>query len=459
MNLRYVPLLATSALHQAISDPVDLLNKVSLKAVHRMVLPNRPVTPLTGRNRADFGLEFANSLEQGREFNGRVLKVLTNSLPHSKAGYAVRSHELLKALNRRGVQASAITRVGYPVVIGNFPSSSLEIVDGIEYRRILPDYFPSRMSRFVRCYASAILKESIIRDVTVLHTTTPWINAVATSWAAEAAGIPWIYEVRGEPESTWLAASKNGNRACATDLYLANRNKETEAMQAASAVVVLGEASRRDLEMRGVENPLVIRNSISEDHLNEAVSSRRAQKNLGLPQGRYVGAISSLVSYEGFDYLIRSLDHLPSDVRVLLVGSGPAMADLRKIARKMRLDHRVVFAGWQNLEQIGLWYSALDVFVIPRRAARVTEVVTPVKGLRAQAQGIPIVCSDLPALREVTGGEAFYVEPENPIALADAIIRALERGRSASRHAQNTTWKKCAEELITLYARLTSLGP
>ena len=45
--------------------------------------------------------------------------------------------------------------------------------------------------------------------------------------------------------------------------------------------------------------------------------------------------------------------------------------------------------------------------------------------IRDRALGIPVVASDLPALREVTGGYAVFVEPEEPIALAKGILNAL----------------------------------
>lgn len=453
--IRYLPLLASCVLYQTVVDPLDSANKICLRAVGKRLWSSRPMSPLAGRNPKDFELPISKGLVSEKPFNGRVLHILTNSFPHSRGGYAVRSHELLTAQNESGIISSAITRVGYPLSIGRFPSSRIEKVGEVEYARILPRLFPWKLEKQVQLQTEAIVDQALSIDAGILHTTTPWINAVATSRAAEYLRIPWVYEVRGEPEATWAANKSNESEARLSNFYVKTRNKETEAMRAASGVVVLSETSGSDVEKRGVRNPVVVPNSISQAHLNEAIPSKQAQKALGLPEARYIGAVSSLVDYEGFDILIRSLEYLPEDIHVLLVGTGAAMSDLRSLASQLRIEDRVHFAGWQAPNLIGPWYSALEVFVMPRKKLRVAEIVTPVKGLRAQAQGIPIVCSDLPAMREVTGGEAFYAEPGNAISLAEATVQALALGRVPSDHAQRTTWNQGAADLARLYSRLS----
>ena len=220
-------------------------------------------------------------------------------------------------------------------------------------------------------------------------------------------------------------------------------------------MVVLSEHARQDVAGRAVSTPIsVIPNCIPESTLHEAIPAATARAKLGLDGPRYVGAVSSLVSYEGFDDLIRAMPYLPADVKLLLVGQGASTAQLVALAREEGLEGRVHFAGWKSPEEAGLWYSALDVFVVPRKDTRVTRVVTPMKALRAQAQGIPVVASDLPALREVTGGEATYVPAGNPQALADGIHRALSLPRTPSAHAQHRTWASAAAAYEDLYSQL-----
>lgn len=46
---------------------------------------------------------------------------LNNSLPHTHSGYTEPTHNLLKAFKAQGVDLHAVTRLGYPVVVGKIP--------------------------------------------------------------------------------------------------------------------------------------------------------------------------------------------------------------------------------------------------------------------------------------------------------------------------------------------------
>src|SRR5699024_10928314 len=64
-----------------------------------------------------------------------ALHVLTNSLPHTRSGYAYRSHAILTTLQDAGHRVAAATRPSYPVTIGRVSSGPVETVDGIDYLR------------------------------------------------------------------------------------------------------------------------------------------------------------------------------------------------------------------------------------------------------------------------------------------------------------------------------------
>lgn len=453
--MKAASLFFSSMAYQLARDPNDLANKVSVRVRGQAMKSHATFAPLGGSRKRDFDIPILTSSSSAPLGEERVLQVLTNSLPFSHGGYAHRSHELLRALNSGGFDASAITRLGYPAVIGHWPSSETDVIDNVEYSRALPMWHPLSFSRSIRVQAGLIVEEAIRRRAGVLHTTTPWPNAAATSLAAHTLGIPWVYEVRGEPESTWAAAQPHPEEAMASAFYQSSKSKETEAMIAAAGVVVLSSVSLRDVRSRGVDTAHIVPNAVREAELSRAIPSEDAQAKLGLGPGPYIGAVSSIVDYEGFDSVIYALPYLPEGVKALFVGDGSALPSLKELAAEQGVADRVVFAGRQEPEAITEWYSALDVFVAPRKDTRVTRVVTPMKTQRAQSFGIPVVCSDLPALREVTGGEAFYVPPDKPRALADTVLRALDRGRETTARLQISTWEMGASRLIEMYRDLS----
>ncbi|PKW12577.1 glycosyltransferase family 4 protein [Saccharopolyspora spinosa] len=74
--------------------------------------------------------------------------------------------------------------------------------------------------------------------------------------------------------------------------------------------------------------------------------------------------------------------------------------------------------------------------------------------LEALACGTPLVCSDIPALREVTAGQAIRFPHGDPTALNEALHQALtsppdaEKGRA---QAKAFTWRTCAEATLNAY--------
>src|SRR5699024_6501189 len=107
------------------------------------------------------------------------------------------------------------------------------------------------------------------RGAQILHTTTHYVNGLATGAAANAAGLPWVYEVRGVLEETWAAAGASPSERAArreSQRVALMRAKQIEVARTADAVITLGETMRDHLIAGGVpeETITLIPNSVSE---------------------------------------------------------------------------------------------------------------------------------------------------------------------------------------------------
>jgi glycosyltransferase involved in cell wall biosynthesis len=73
----------------------------------------------------------------------------------------------------------------------------------------------------------------------------------------------------------------------------------------------------------------------------------------------------------------------------------------------------------------------------------------------ALTAGAPVVCSDVPAYREVTDGHARFFDPLSTASIAEALVDAA-RGLPAPPAGLRTrwSWERCAEEHLALYERL-----
>ena len=445
--------------------------------LHRSRLPwamLRPIRRSIGQFREQWDMSIlaapapgpaAFSVEDG-EPELRMYSLHTNSLPYTQSGYTIRSKQTMDALEYAGVAYRAATRLGYPVVIGSRPAARGEEEVGNRFDRLLPTFFPWGYTAQVE--RAVALLEARVRafNPTVLHTTTDFKNAQVMSRVAHRFGLPWIYEVRGEPEKTWLSKFPKDVQpmVARSERFERLRAKETEAMQAASAVIALSEVSKSMLVERGVapDKITVIPNAIEHSFTGLVYDREAIRRELGLDVARpLVGAITSVVGYEGLDTLVKAAA-LSDAFDVVIVGSGTVLPALQGMVRERGLEERVRFVGTVPSAEAWKWYAALDVCAVPRKDTDVCRTVTPLKPLMALALGIPVVGSDLPALQEVTGGHLIAHTPEDPQSLVNSIGRALTvSGEDKARlreWAQTRTWEANAERYRAVLRTLLSGG-
>jgi glycosyltransferase involved in cell wall biosynthesis len=172
--------------------------------------------------------------------------------------------------------------------------------------------------------------------------------------------------------------------------------------------------------------------------------SPELRERLGLP-AEYLLFVGADGPRKGLDFLRKAHQSTPGLPPLVLTGPGPSGVDGRTIRTGYlpEVDLRSVVAGASTL-------------VLPSRDEGFGLPV-----LEALACNVSVVCSDVPALREVAGDQATLVPYGDPEALADALVRSLEEPPphavlAARRgHASGFTWRRCAEKTVDAY-RLAS---
>lgn len=399
-----------------------------------------------------------------------VLHFLNNSTPYTQSGYTVRTARLLEAQAAAGLTVAAATRIGYPVITGSWRVPDSSIVGGIKYHRLLPSSL--RRMPADRLVQQALMLHELVQHLSplVLHTTTDFRNAVVVEAVARAHGIPWVYEMRGQLEKSWVARHEPEfqDAVVQSPRYRAWRDAETEMARRADAVVVLSHAQFEDMRERGIssEKMTILPNAFD---MPDGVLLRRredARAELRLPAKRlWVGSVSAVVDYEGFETLIRAVARRRSkgdDVGAVIVGDGVSLPRLQEMARQLNLSDHVVFPGRVPLDESHLWYQALDAFAVPRQDTLVCRSVTPIKPLEALALGTPLLVSDLPALREIAGEDAgLVIAPGDDDAWAAALAliqpgsaEYVTMSHMARQRAKHFSWAHNARTCSDVYARI-----
>jgi glycosyltransferase involved in cell wall biosynthesis len=113
----------------------------------------------------------------------------------------------------------------------------------------------------------------------------------------------------------------------------------------------------------------------------------------------------------------------------------------------------VLFTGQVEPTRVTLYLNAADVLVIPDTVTDLT--ASPLKMFEYMAVAKPIVCVDLPALREILNDESAIFFPRRDVAaLTRAIGRIAESPELAARLAQQAVTKACAYTYTARAARI-----
>ncbi|MCX7542900.1 glycosyltransferase family 4 protein [Corynebacterium sp. P5848] len=394
-----------------------------------------------------------------------MLYVLTNSLPTTISGYSCRTHALLTALTQCGFSVAGATRTGYPTSVGRWSPQGIDVVDKVTYFRALPWWTPPLLSQRLNHRTRQLCALVDRVRPTLIQATTDWENGLVAREVARTYRLPWVYEMRGEREKSWVASLPADNQASAerSERFQQTRKLEISLAKDADAVVVLSKIQRNDLVKRGItpDRIFVVPNGIDAKTVEKTIGIVQARKQLGLPAGFLFGTITSVVDYEGLDLLAHCLLRLVNrgiDARLLVAGSGISLAPLRQTALDLGISERCIFPGKLAPDAVDLWYQSLDVFCMPRKDCSVTRSVTPLKSLAATAYGIPVIASDLPAVAEVVPiPQAGTRLPPGSVEEWSATLAKYAQGttpfdpHAARIFARTRTWDTAARTLVNMY--------
>jgi len=166
----------------------------------------------------------------------------------------------------------------------------------------------------------------------------------------------------------------------------------------------------------------------------------------------YLGQLSQRKNVK---FLIKVILKLSSNFSLLLVGDGPQKSQLLSEVRQKNLKTRINFTGLVTREEKTKYLNLADIFLYPTKKEGFGLTV-----LEAMACGKPVICSDIPVLREVVQDKqnGFLLKPNKSkdwVALIKKINKDSETknriGERAKTVKQKFTWNKTAEQTIKVY--------
>jgi glycosyltransferase involved in cell wall biosynthesis len=170
----------------------------------------------------------------------------------------------------------------------------------------------------------------------------------------------------------------------------------------------------------------------------------------GVKPGSFVVAVGAVSTRKNLGVVLRALATLDPSVRPVLLAAGPRGVGAERIvaeADRLGLSGSVRWAGFVDRAELPVLVASAAALVHPSRAEGFG--LAP---LEAMASGTPALASDVGAVREVTGGAAALLDPDDATAWAAALQEVLtEPDRRAAlvaaglAHQAGFTWAATAE--------------
>ncbi len=178
----------------------------------------------------------------------------------------------------------------------------------------------------------------------------------------------------------------------------------------------------------------------------------------GSPRLTFVGRLEwekgVFVAVEAMPAIVRQFPQ----ARLRLVGTGSQAAALADLIARLDLTDHVELLGHVDELTLRAAYSSSDLLLAPSSYEPFGIVA-----LEGAALGVPLIVGDAGGLAEfVTDDRGLRITPNDPAALAHAVLQALTDPDATEARARNATdalpeysWDRIAERTIGVYARAT----
>lgn len=228
-------------------------------------------------------------------------------------------------------------------------------------------------------------------------------------------------------------------------------------------VVTVSESVKRYLISEGIspEKVVSIPTGIDINKFNPVMIKGNLREELGLEANIPIaGTVAIMRKKKGHHVLLDAIPLILKEIPdsfFVFAGDGPQKNNIANKIKDMGLNNKVFMLGLRR--DVPHILKSIDVFVLPT-----LQEALGTSFLEAMAMGKPVIGSEVDGVGEVIkdGVNGYLVEPNNPVALADAIIeifkdreKAKAMGIKGEKIVKLTyTVERMCENMNALYASL-----
>lgn len=176
------------------------------------------------------------------------------------------------------------------------------------------------------------------------------------------------------------------------------------------------------------------------------------------PKEKSILMCSRILPRKGFQYAIEAVKDMELDWQVHVVGEGPYLPELKRLAENSKTT--IKFWGWldKNDPKFYELFNKSSIFVFPSEAENFPAVL-----LEAMSAGMAIITSTAGGCPEVVGKAGLLVEPRNTEGIRKMLVKLVDSdqlrkqlGKAALKRAQQFNWEKIAQQYLSCYNEVIS---
>lgn len=292
-----------------------------------------------------------------------------------------------------------------------------------------------------------------VQDADIVHThlPTPWVADVSVA-VSKLCGTPSVVtyhnDIRGDGPASYIA-----------DLYNATAMQVT--LSLTNRIITTQEAyfEGSNIPRRHEDNVVTVRNGVDVDRFQPMDVDDESARQLGFETGKtnlfFLSVLDEYHDYKGLDNLIKAIDELSDEYRLIVGGDGEKKSYYERIASEHGVSNQINFSGYIPDEDLTLCYNLADCFVLPSTSAEQEGFGLVL--LEALACGTPVVTTEIVGVADSIEQEnlGIVLPYSSPRTIAKAITEISEIGFSQSRATQfcrgKYSWKQIAGEMVHVY--------
>jgi len=303
------------------------------------------------------------------------------------------------------------------------------------------------------CVSAAWRGMDLSRPDVVIATSPQLLVGLSGWWVSFWKRVPFIFEVRDLwPESLSAVGVGTENSL----LHRVLGNIAGFLYREADRVVVVTPAFKDHLinhwQLPGGKIS-VIENGVESSLFTPEAAETALRDRLGL-KGKFVAAyIGTMGMAHGLDTLIEAASRLKEsdpDISFLLVGEGADKERVQAIVRERQLSN-ITFVNQQAREKIPAFIGTSDVCLVLLKKTELFKTVIPTKMLEFMSCAKPVILGVDGQARHILeeAGAGITIDPENAVALAEAIRRLKADAAACRMFGQNArayVMERCSRE-------------